>query len=278
VFHGTESRAGRFGPRKQVVTLHEVMHLWLPGFVDGPGAAWRREAYATLVAAADRVITVSAFEREKILEHLKLPPDRVVAVPLAAGPSFAPPEPGAGAAVRRRLGLEGPYVLSVGLAQPRKNTVRLVQAFAQVQTEAVLVLAGSTHAAYEAELAAACAPLGARVRRLGYVGPDDLPALYAGAWATAVPSLYESFGIPVLEAMACGSPVACASSGSLPEVAGDAALQFDPLDLDAISSALTKLCGDEALRARLAAAGRARAATFSVDRTARETTAVYTSL
>jgi glycosyltransferase involved in cell wall biosynthesis len=189
------------------------------------------------------------------------------------------------AAVRNRYGLQGPYLLYVGTLHPRKNLVRLVQAFARLP--ALLSAAGRPTPGLQLVLAGRKGwlydDIFAQVRRLdledrviltGYVPDEDLPALLSAARAFVFPSLYEGFGLPVVEAMACGTPVVCANTSSLPEVAGDAALLVDPLDEGAIAAALARLLSDDDLHRELVDRGFRQAARFSWQRCAREALAV----
>lgn len=179
---------------------------------------------------------------------------------------------------RLRYGIDGPYVLSVGGIEPRKNLVALVRAFAELRPDAVLVIAGGPvrwipeeAGRLRAEVEALDPDVGRRVVLTGYVSDGDRAALTAGAMAVAYPSRYEGFGLPVLEAMAAGVPVLTSSVSSLPEVAGDAAVLVDPTDVSSIADGLQRLLADDALRERLREAGRARAATFTWQETARRT-------
>ncbi|MGC9333247.1 MAG: glycosyltransferase family 4 protein [Anaerolineae bacterium] len=184
-------------------------------------------------------------------------------------------------AVQTRYGFRAPYVLYLGTLHPRKNLVRLVQAFAHLVSqssdttyplaELQLVLAGQKGWLYDEVFAEVrrCG-LEGRVVLTGYVADGDLAALLSGAEALAFPSLYEGFGLPVLEAMACGVPVVCSSTSSLPEVAGDAALLVDPLDVEAIASALLRVVTDGDLRRELVGRGLVRARRFSWRRCAQE--------
>jgi len=234
---------------------------------------------ATLPLAVRRAAgfaAISASARDDLEARFPRARGRVAVTPLAADPRFAPDPPG-GAAIRARHGLDGPYLLSVGTLEPRKNLPRLVAAFAALppatRGEHVLAVVGASGWDTAATEAALGANAGA-IRRLGHVPDEDLPALYAGATALCYPSLYEGFGLPVLEAMACGTAVLTSDRSSLPEVAGDAALLVDPRDEGAIAAGLARLLTDGALRERLAAAGPPRAAGFSWDRTAAGTLAL----
>jgi len=181
--------------------------------------------------------------------------------------------------VRRRYGLEGPFLLSVGSLEPGKNRERLLQAFARLQARGLkhtLVVAGQRAWRYEGE-----APLARRlgladsVRFLGHVPQADLPALYSAADLFVFPSLYEGFGLPALEAMACGTPVVASNVSALPEVVGDAALQVSPLDVEALADAIERLLRDDRLRADLRERGLERARQFSWEKAARRTAEVY---
>jgi glycosyltransferase involved in cell wall biosynthesis len=185
--------------------------------------------------------------------------------------------------VRARYRLAHSYLLYVGTLHPRKNLVRLIEAFAFLTASLdaetkdgasplQLVLAGQKGWLYD-DILAQVRKLGLteRVRLTGYLPPADLPALLSGARAFVFPSLYEGFGLPVLEAMACGTPVICSNVSSLPEVAGDAALLVDPLDVDALAAALEQVVVDPELRRALVERGFRQAARFSWRRCARET-------
>lgn len=228
---------------------------------------------------AAHVLTGSEATRRDLLECYDLPPDHVTVTPYAADPRFRPEHPArAREAVRRRLGVPSPYILSVGVLQPRKNLPRLVRAYARIAGRVPhrLVLVGKEGwANAELRAAAAALPVDREVVFTGYVADADLPALYAGADVFAYPSLYEGFGLPPLEAMACGAPVLAGNTSSLPEVVGDAGLLVDPTSDRALVEGLERLLTDPAERDRLRAAGPQRAAEFSWERTARETLAVY---
>jgi len=268
-------------PPAAVVTIHDLGYLAFP---DAHTARRRLELHLTTlwsVRAARRVIAISAATRDDLLRRYGADPARVAVVHHGlAGAQFRPPNPNEIAAARARHGLERPYFLYVGTVQPRKNLERLIAAFAQAAGagalgEAELVLGGRRGwLSAPIERKAAELGLAGRVRFPGYLPDADLPALLGGALAFAFPSLYEGFGLPVLEAMACGAPVLTSATSSLPEVAGDAALLVDPRDTAAIAAGLARLAADPALRADLRARGMARAAGFTWERCARETLAI----
>ena len=182
-------------------------------------------------------------------------------------------DPAAIAAVCAKYGISGEYVLYVGTLQPRKNLIRLIEAFAALESRTLkLVIAGQKGWLYDRIFARARElDVEQRVIFPGYVAGADLPALLSGAQLFAFPSLYEGFGFPVLEAMACGVPVVCSNVSSLPEVAGDAALLVDPLDTGAWTTALERTLADEELRAELTTRGYAQVRRFSWQRAAEET-------
>jgi glycosyltransferase involved in cell wall biosynthesis len=260
-----------------VVTIHDVIYATHPEAHTAAMRSGMRILVPLAARSADRIITPSEAAKRDVVARLGVPADRVDAIHSAGGlpPGPATPEEG----LRRRYSLgEAPIVLSVSARRPHKNLVRLVEAFARVQGEpAPLLVLPGYRTAFEHEVSAAIERLGLgeRVRTLGWIPDPDLESLYAVATCFVFPSLAEGFGQPVLEAMERGMPVASSIASSLPEVGGDAVLYFDPLDVSAIADAVERLLADRALAERLAAAGRARAAEFSWERTARETIEAY---
>jgi glycosyltransferase involved in cell wall biosynthesis len=280
LLHGTFYTLPALCPCPAVVTIHDITFDLHPEWFT-PRARLAFSGFAASSARKARhVITVSERSRRDICARYRISPQRVTAIPLAPDPDLARvQDPDRIASVLRRHGVTGRYLLHVGAITPRRNIPRLLEAFARVRAGAgdlALVLAGPVEEPAE-PLEPALARLGLEgaVRRLGYVPPDDLPALYSGALAVVYPSLYEGFGLPVVEAMACGVPVLAASTSCFPEVAGDAALLVDPEDTAALEAGLRAIAGDAGLRERLASAGRARAARFTWEATARATLEVY---
>ena len=257
-----------------VLTLHDLIYARHPEAHTRLMTLGMRAMVPLAARSADRIIAVSEATKAEIGRVLDVPPDRVdVVYEAGRPPGPATPEPELRA--RLRLG-DAPLVLSVSARRPHKNLRRLLQAFAGLAEGPFLVLPGYP-TPFEGELAAEVSRLGlaGRVRLLGWVSEEDLEALYLAARCFVFPSLAEGFGLPVLEAMERGVPVACSRASSLPEVAGDAARYFDPLDVEDLRRAIAELLEDESLRARLAAAGRDRARLFSWERAAAETVAVY---
>jgi glycosyltransferase involved in cell wall biosynthesis len=225
------------------------------------------------------VITGSEATKRDLVELYGVDERKIHVTPYAADESYRPmAKASAQRAVRNRLDVPTPYVLSVGVLQPRKNLPRLVRAYGRIADEVPhhLVLVGKEGWAGE-ELASAVAALPRDKRPVftGYVADADLPALYAGADLFAYPSLYEGFGLPPLEAMACGTPVITSNRSSLPEVVGEAGVMVDPTDERALSEAMLRLLNSHEERAALSAAGVEQASRFSWKRTAEMTWQVY---
>lgn len=262
-----------------VVTLADVTWIVAPD----PGERWTTRLWRAIVPPvarrADRVIALSQSGAEEIVMRLGVARERIDIVPLAAGTSdLVAPTPER--ELRERLGLgAGPVVLTVAAKKVHKNLARLMRAMIPLLEripDAVLVMPGNP-TPYERELRALAAELRieANVAFPEYVSAADLEGLYALAGCFVFASLIEGFGIPILEAMRRGVPVACSRASALPEVAGDAARYFDPYDVEDIAAALIELLSDRALAERLGAAGRRREAGFSWERAARATLDSY---
>jgi glycosyltransferase involved in cell wall biosynthesis len=263
----------------RVVTFHDLTFFLLPKRYPTTRRLYFQVMTRLSARVADAVIVPSEAVRGDVTRILRLPPERVFVILEAAGPAFHPQDAVAIEAVRRQYGLEGPFLLSVGSLEPGKNRERLLQAFARLQARGLthtLVVAGQRAWRYEGE-----APLARRlglaesVRFLGNVPQADLPALYSAADLFVFPSLYEGFGLPALEALACGTPVVASNVSALPEVVGDAALQVSPLDVEALADAMERLLRDDRLRSDLRERGLERAAQFSWEKAARQTAEVY---
>jgi len=261
---------------RTLLTVHDLSFLRYPDHFVPKLVRYLERVVPASVARADRVLADSEATRADLIRLLGTPPEKVEVLYSGVDPRFRPePEPGERERLRARYGLDRPYVLSVGTLQPRKNFVRLIRAFARLpDTGRVLVIAGGRGWLYESVLEEA-AHHPDRVRVLGFVEDADLPALYRGADLFVFPSFYEGFGLPVLEAMACGVPVVCSGVSSLPEVAGDAALLVDPEDEDGLRWAMERALEDEGLRREMTARGRARAAQFTWERAARQLLGVF---
>jgi glycosyltransferase involved in cell wall biosynthesis len=275
VLHSLALTAPLWTKAANVVTLADITWISHPSRHGAATYRMWRAVVPRVARRADRVIAISEAGAADIAEHLHVPRERIDVTPLGHGGG----EPrSATAPDDLRAGLDlppGPFVLSVGTRKEHKNLGRLVEAMAEVPG-ASLVLAG--HGADgDEELRATAARLGLadRLVLLDFVSDEDLEGLYAAAAGFVLPSLNEGFGLPILEAMRRGVPTATSNVSSLPEVAGDAALQFDPHDVGAIADAIRALLDDEDLRARLAREGPARAAGFTWMATAEATLASY---
>jgi glycosyltransferase involved in cell wall biosynthesis len=259
-----------------LVTVHDLTMLTHPEWHQAGKVRYFGWAMRRAVQRARRVLCVSATTARDLRELLGVPPDRIDVTPL--GTDLRPASAAAVDAVRRRLALDGPYLLGLGTVEPRKDLPTLVRAFATVAAELPhrLVLAGLAGwgaGALAAEVAAS--GVADRILLAGYVPEADKAALLTGADVFAYPSRYEGFGLPVLEAMACGTPVVTTTGGSLPEVAGDVAVLVEPGDDEALAAAIAKLAADPAARNDAAERGRARAASFTWERCADLTAAAY---
>lgn len=269
---------GNIGPLvgpPRVVTMHDLIYLSHPETTTGLLARGLALLAPAVAGRATRIIADSEATARELERLLDVPATKVDVIPLGPGlrPDVAPVP---AAQLRAQFGLgDGPLVLSVSPRRPHKNLARLVEAIGRVPN-ATLVLPGYA-SGFDEQLQELAHSVGAadRVHMTGWIDDAQLEGLYAAATCLAFPSLAEGFGLPVLEAMARGLPVACSAATSLPEVAGDAALLFDPMSVDAIAAAIAHLLADEALRARLIAKGYDQAARFTWDRTAAETAASY---
>ncbi len=266
-----------------VVTIHDLIPLVLPEY----RGDWRVRMYMRLVAVSARraavVLTDSEASRRDILQHLRLDPDRVRTVYLAADEAYRPQPPDAVEAVHRRLGLPPRYVLYFGGFDVRKNLGAVFGAFARVAArvpDVALVVAGrlpprDTPFTPDPRRLAREAGVADRTVFANWVDEADKPALYAGADALLFPSRYEGFGLPPLEAMACGTPVIASRAASLPEIVGDGGLLYDPDDTTGMAEGLLAVLTDGPTRAALAEKALAQARRFSWARTAEETLRAY---
>jgi glycosyltransferase involved in cell wall biosynthesis len=267
LFHGLNQRLPRFHSGPAIATFHDLFVL--TGEYSTPEFRARFAAQARDAAArADLIIAVSEFTRGQVISLLGVDPARVRVVHHGARTLAFPA--GAG---RQKV------ILNVGAIQKRKNIARLVEAFEAVDPAWRLVLIGSGgYGAAEIYARIAASPAAQRISVLGYVTPEELAQWYARAMIFAFPSLDEGFGMPLLEAMAAGTPIVTSSRSALPEVAGEAALLADPQDTAALAHALQRLTEDEDLRARLSRLGVERARLFTWEKAVDETWSVYLDL
>lgn len=288
VFHSPYYIKPYFLRVPSVVTIFDLIPLLFPRAVSTRARFFFRWAAWLAARTAVRVIVPSVATRDHLIAHLRVPREKIAVIPLAADARFAPQSDAAIARVRDKYALPACYVLYVGSNKPHKNLTTLMDAWARVERDAALVIAGARYTVDSGQWVVdrrrearggrqEAGGKGQRsaVRFIHNVDDADLPALYAGARAFVMPSLYEGFGLPPLEAMACGAPVICSRAPALPEVVGDAALMVNPRDTEEIARAITRVLDDAALRDGLRAKSLTRAAQFSWERAARETMQVY---
>lgn len=278
---------GKIDARVRALMIHDVIPILHPEWMYPTAEAELRATVGSLLQT-DFVIANSNATARDVTAVLSVPTDRIFVTPLAAEPELFHPEEHTGTieVVRARYKIPAaPYLLSVCTLEPRKNLPHLLRCFARLLLQpglgdVRLVLVGTV--GWKSEplfgLLRENPALDARVVVTGYVPDADLAALYSGACAFVYPSLYEGFGLPVLEAMQCGAPVITSDSSSLPEVVGDAAIVVPPADSDALTAALHRVVLDDALKADLSQRGLTRAALFSWDRTAEATVRAYAAM
>jgi glycosyltransferase involved in cell wall biosynthesis len=279
VVHAPVQVAPLLARRPSVVTVHDLAFLVYPEQFPGIKQRYLNHLTRLSVRRATRIIAVSDNTRRDLRRFYGIDPAKTVVVPNGVGSEFrrAPSEEEL-ALFKAGHGVEQPFILFVGTLQPRKNLVTLLRAWSRLapSERLPLVVVGATGWLYEPIFAEARAlGIADQVQFRGYAGADDLPLWYSAATVFVYPSLYEGFGLPVAEAMGCGTPVITASTSSLPEVAGSAALLVDPTDVDALTQALRELIAKPELRADLSRRGREQSRQFTGERTARETVAVY---
>ena len=264
--------------RPMVAVVHDVSFRRHPEWFSPRDRVVLTLGVGSTVRRAAAVVTLSEFSKREIAATCGVPIDRIHVTPLAAGPEFTG-EPGDDAAVHARYGLRRPYLLAVGNLQPRKNLVRLIEAFNRLQAREGfrhdLVLVGAAKWGGAIASATDRHELSDRVKPIGYVSASDLPAIYRGAELFVYPSLYEGFGLPVLEAMACGTPVLASQGSGIPETAGSAARLVDTESVSELADSIAELISHPELRAELRQQGLARSRMFSWDQTATQTLDIF---
>ncbi len=253
----------------QICTIHDIIPVDRPEWFSPRFAAWYQWLLPKLVHRVQHIIAISEFTKRRIIERFGVDATKITVVPNGIGSEFVP-----------QSQPPGQYLLSVCSVEPRKNLPGLLRAWQRVApripSEIELVLVGGKGASAVFQ-DAGVGELPPRVRFTGYVSDEQLPGVYAGALALIYPSLYEGFGLPPLEAMACGTPVVTSETTSLPEVVGEAALLVDPATEESIADGIRRIVDDAPLRDRLRSAGLARARQYTWDRSAEETRAVLSA-
>jgi glycosyltransferase involved in cell wall biosynthesis len=281
IYHATEHLLPRLN-RRSVLTVHDLIFERYPQHHTWKNRFFLKLGMPLFVRAADAIIAVSRHTKRDIIELYGAPAQKIHVIYEGIDERFSPVDAAGVEAVRQKYTIERPYLLMVGTLEPRKNHVAALHALARLKADGFphcLVIAGGHGWLFD--------PIQSLVGELqltpdviftGRVPDEDLPALYSGADSFLMPSLYEGFGFPVLEAMACGTPVVCSNVSSLPEVAGDAALLVDPEDEDALAQAVGRVLADPEMSAQLRSRGEEQAARFRWIDCAEATVALYTEL
>lgn len=284
VFHSFTFSVPLVRPCKAVTTIHDLSFMIFPQYADPAVRSYLGRMVPLAARHSDKIIAISENTKKDIVKVLGVSPDKVAVTLCGVDPRFAPiRDEGMLSAFRRRDGLPDRMILFVGTLEPRKNVTALVRAFGLAKRsknlEHKLVLAGRKGPDYP-QVVAAVDELGLKddVVFLDYFSDRDLPLLYSAADAFVYCSLYEGFGLPPLEAMACGTPVIASNNSSLPEVVGEAGVLVDPHSTEEMSGAIGRVLSDPDLRSRLSAKGFERARLFSWESTARQTLEVYRGL
>jgi len=269
-------------PVPVIASVHDISFLEHPEYFTWARALQLRLTVPRTMARAVRVLTPSQFSRSAILRAYNIHPSRVKVVPIAVSRTFRPvPRDWAAVMVQRRFGIAGPFVLTVGDLQPRKNQLGLIEAYEELiascpQIEHQLVIVGKdTWFSDKVHARVRESRFADRIHFTGWVTDDDLVQLYGAGDLMVFPSWYEGFGLPILEAMACGRAVACSNTSAMPEVAEHAALLFDPADTRQMVSAMRDLLLNDQLRGRMERLGLQRSSIFTWERTARQTLEIY---
>jgi len=280
LLHSPDFIPPAFGYGRSVITVHDLTFLYYPRFLTAESRRYYNDQIEWAVERADHILADSDATKVDLVSVLGTPSEKITVIHLAADPSFHPVPETEARETAERYDLTPGFLLFVGTLEPRKNIPGLLHAYRILRDQNVtaepLVLVGGKGWLYDEifERVDRLA-LSEQVRFLDRVPDADLPGLYTAAKVLALPSFYEGFGLPALEAMSCGTPVVVADRASLPEVVGDAGILVDPEDPDGIAGGLARLLSDPALHARMRELGLARASTFSWERVAQETLGVY---
>lgn len=279
LFHATEHLLPPLRDVPTVLTVHDMIFRLFPEHQKRLNYWYLNATMPLFCQRAGAIITVSESSRRDILAHYAVDPAKVTVVYEAPAPEFMPAPPSAVEVARRRYGLPERFMIHVGTIEPRKNLARLVEALQQLRDEGLsipLLVVGAKGWLYD-DFFRRLEALEVRdaVRFPGYVPAVDLPILYSAATVAVMPSVYEGFGLPILEAMACGTPMVSSHSSSLPELGGEAVCYFDPYEVEEMASTIRAVWTDGEQRAEMREQGLAQAAKFSWARAAEETLGIY---
>jgi glycosyltransferase involved in cell wall biosynthesis len=282
LFHATEHLLPPLKRCPTVLTVHDLIYHLFPQHHKRLNYWFLNAAMPLFCRRADALIAISEATKRDIVAYHDVAAEKITVIPEAAAPHFRPASPEAVEQVRTTYHLPTRYMLHVGTIEPRKNLKRVIQALERMCAqglEAHLVIVGSKGWLFEPFFAALeRSPAREAVILPGYVSDADLPAVYTGATLTVMSSVYEGFGLPILESMACGTPVVSSGAASLPELGGDAARYFDPYDVEEMTTQLSAVWQDVELREAMRTQGLAQAARFSWARAAQETWTLYQRL
>jgi len=282
LFHATEHLLMPLRGIPTVLTVHDLVFHLFPAYHKRLNYWYLNAAMPLFVRRADALIAISESSKNDLMRLYGVPADKITVVYEAASPAFRPASLEKVAEVKTRYGLPERYLLALGTIEPRKNLIRLVSALRtlrQTDPDLALVIVGSAGWLYQDFFQLLEKLDDPRAVLLsGFVPDSDLPAVISGATAYVLASLYEGFGLPILEAMACGTPVVCSNTSSMPELGGTAARYFDPQDTQGMAQAIAAVLHGGELREEMRRRGLAQAARFSWERAARETIAVYDQL
>jgi glycosyltransferase involved in cell wall biosynthesis len=283
VLHSPDFIPPWHGCFRRLITVHDLTFLYYPQFLTAESRRYYNDQIERAVRVADHISADSTNTKDDLVRRLGVPPEKITVVLLAHDSMYHPLDAAACAPVLERLGLARGYALFTGTLEPRKNVTGLLAAYRVLcerrLSTPMLVLAGRRGWLYDEIFAQIDRlKLAGRVHFVENLSSEDLRVLYNAAALLVLPSFYEGFGLTVLEAMACGTPVVCSDRGSLPEVAGDAALFVNPDDLDGLADAMQRVWEDALLRKQMRERGFVNVRRFSWDKTTRETLALYRRL
>jgi glycosyltransferase involved in cell wall biosynthesis len=283
IFHGTNYEVPLWNRKRNVLTIHDLSLLLHPEYHEPRLVRRARRRLPLMIRSAAKILAVSQSMKREICEHLQIKEERIVVTPEAPREYFRPVPFAETLGTRQRLGIEPDFLFAVGTIEPRKNLLTLVRALDQIVRTTTLrpqlvIAGGEGWLMDELYSFLAGSIIAERVRFIGYTTDDELRALYSSCRISVYPSLYEGFGLPPLEAMACGAPVITSRIPALEETVGKAAVLIDPHDVGDLARSIVQLWNDEGKRAELSAVGLRRAAEFSWEKTARLTLDVYRGL